>query len=95
MFVCVSKCSAWGFISNFFFFKISKPSLQDTRTDKVCVPVLQHKVFSVSDCKYLSLVKAEQLLLGTDLACEKVFLQEFVSFYLQCYRIFKFQGLSI
>lgn len=57
--------------------------------------VLQHKVFSVLDCKYLSLVKAEQLLLGTDLACKKVFLKEFVSFYLQCYHIFKFQGLSV
>lgn len=57
--------------------------------------VLQHKVFSVQGCKYLSLVKAEQLLLGTDLACKKIFLKEFVSFYLQCYRIFKFQGLSV
>lgn len=57
--------------------------------------VLRHKVFSVLDCKYLSLVKAQQLLLGTDLACKKVFLKEFVSFDLQCYRIFKFQGLSV
>lgn len=57
--------------------------------------LLQHKVFSVLHCKYLSLVKAERFLLGADLACDKVFLKEFVSFYLQCYRIFKFQGLSV
>lgn len=41
--VCVLLSAQLGGLFLIFFFKISKPSLQDTRTDKVCVPVLQHR----------------------------------------------------